>query len=780
MTAFTRAVLGSIAASLFIVDGAAYAQDVRLEEIIVTARKRQESLFDVPVAISAFTAGDIEAANITEFSQLRQFTPGFFVADATTLRADRASRNFIVRGMNVGGASFTASAAVLFIDGAPAASGDIGSFVDVERVEVLRGPQAAYFGRSTFTGAINVITKTPGNEWKGRVSAEAARFNTTSVDVSVEGPILEDKLSVRLSGLQSNKGGHYKNQANTSERLGDRDTQSFNISAFAQPTDELSVRLYASRFKFDDGHDARALFTLDQMNCDAGLGGGRPNWICGEIPQFPNRLLGFNTVVDQRFRDLVFRESLYAPNPKTDHAGLVKIEYDVHGIVSYNTPGGWSLEAITAHHKEESTLISDEDGRDTSNLPNPNFGRPGFNVRPTFNELVLIDRYAKDYSQDFKVNSPDSNRFRMTAGANYIYVNAILSWVTGDQLGGVRSPATSTGRSIVNTYGVFGGTYYDIAENLTVGAEARYQWDKVKSVSLPVSNVVLQRTFQSFSPRLTVEYKPQPELTLFALAARGYRPGTFNTQLVSLSPSQVQQLQNLTGAKLEVDEEHLDDYEIGAKYQFWDGRAQAQLTLYTGALNDQQVTTTGIVFDDRGIATSRTATSNIGKTNMKGVEFEGAAQFTDQLNMTASFAMNDTEIKEYFCQTCLATITGSGNVIGNRLPGAPKWTASATATYRDRLTGDYDWFARAEYAYEGKKYAFDENLAHTGDRQIVNVRAGIESDAVRFEGYVTNLFNDKSYKQAIRGTDRINGFRTTIIAELADRPVWGVRAAYDF
>lgn len=770
-----------IAAAALMIDGAlasAMAQDIRLEEIVVTARKREESLLDVPMAISAFTASDIEAGNITEFSQLRQFTPGFFVSDATTLRADRASRNFIVRGLNVGGASFTASAAVLFIDGAPAVSGDIGSFIDVERIEVLRGPQAAYFGRSTFTGAINVITKTPGNEWRGQVSAEAARFGTTAVDASVEGPLIDDKLSVRLSGLHSNKGGHYKNVANTSERLGERRTESFNLSAYVQPAERLSIRLYASRFKFDDGHDARALFTLDQMNCDAGLGRGRPNWICGELPRFPLGLLGFNTEVDARFRQLVFPLSYYG-KPKTDHAGLVKIEYDGHGIITYDTANNWSIEAITAFHKEESSLISDEDGRDTLNVPNPNFGRLP-NVRPYFNELVLIDRYARDFSQDIKVVTPQQDRFRATAGANYIHVNSILSWVTGDQIGGVRIPPTSTGRGIVDTYGLFGGAYYDFTEQFTLGVEARYQWDKVKSVSLPVSNIVLERTFKSFAPRITVEYKPQPEMTLFALAARGFRPGTFNTQLLSLTPSQIQQLQNLTGAKLEVDEEQLDDFEAGIKYRFWDERAQIALTVYTGTLKDQQVVTTGIVFDDRGVATSRTATSNIGKTRMSGVEFEGVAQASEQLNLSATFAVNDTTIKEYFCQTCLASITGSGNVIGNRLPGAPKYAGSATATYRDELTGDYDWFVRGEYTYEGSKFAFDENLAKTGDRQIVNVRGGIESDNIRFEAYVTNLFNNKAYKQAIRGTDRLNGFRQTIIAELPDRPVWGARIAYDF
>ena len=163
----------SIAATLSTagLENKAWGQEskVTIEEITVTARKRNESLLEVPLTVTAFTADDIGAKQIKELNDIVNYTPGFFYGTPTVGRNDRSNRRLLIRGMQVNTDVQTKQAVTVFIDGAPILGGDIGSTENAERIEVVKGPQSAYFGRATFAGAINLITKTPNKEFQGKV-----------------------------------------------------------------------------------------------------------------------------------------------------------------------------------------------------------------------------------------------------------------------------------------------------------------------------------------------------------------------------------------------------------------------------------------------------------------------------------------------------------------------------------------------------------------------------------------------------------------------------------
>ena len=166
--------------SLFVVD-VAEAQQLALEEITVTARKRDETLLDVPLSITALTAAQLDKYNLQSMEEMSRMTPGMFYTDfGGTGRQDRASSQYVVRGLSINNYSQSSAAAVLFIDGVPIYSGNTPGTLDIERIEVLKGPQTATFGRNTFSGAISVTTRDPGDEWSGRAVAEVRqlRFNT--------------------------------------------------------------------------------------------------------------------------------------------------------------------------------------------------------------------------------------------------------------------------------------------------------------------------------------------------------------------------------------------------------------------------------------------------------------------------------------------------------------------------------------------------------------------------------------------------------------------------
>ena len=185
------------------------AQAQLIEEITVTARKREENILDVPLAITALTSDDIEARGIGEFKDIIAFTPGFHFAEHSVGRADRSNRILVIRGMHISQENDHQQAATVFVDGAPMHGSVIAGLEDAERIEVVRGPQSAYFGRATLSGAVNFVTKTPGQESKGKLVTEFGKYGTKNIGLSFEGP-LNETTSYRVAISSQDTDGQYK------------------------------------------------------------------------------------------------------------------------------------------------------------------------------------------------------------------------------------------------------------------------------------------------------------------------------------------------------------------------------------------------------------------------------------------------------------------------------------------------------------------------------------------------------------------------------------------
>ena len=179
----------ALAASSGVAPRSAFAQTGGLEEITVTARKVEENLMQVPLSIAVVTAADLEKADIKDARDITPYTPGLWIEYNVS---SQTARSIFFRGDPL-------DAGLTFIDGAPYAGSSNPDLNSVERVEVLLGPQSVYFGRSTFTGAINYVTKDPGDTFKGQFSAEVSSFNSTNDIITLEGPIVADKLGIRIT-----------------------------------------------------------------------------------------------------------------------------------------------------------------------------------------------------------------------------------------------------------------------------------------------------------------------------------------------------------------------------------------------------------------------------------------------------------------------------------------------------------------------------------------------------------------------------------------------------
>ena len=263
----------SIAMVSFALPSSLYAQDgvLAIEEITVTARKKEESLADAPYTITALTSQQIELAGIKQLSDVVSYTPGFFYSDNNVGKNSRSHKRLIFRGMNPRTDIPTRQASTMFIDGAASVGAEFGGIENVERIEVLKGPQGAHFGRSTYTGAINIVTKDPGDEFSGRINLEAGDHGTTRAGIILEGP-LGDNLGYRLTTSTYDMDGMYDNANVEGQKLGEQSTDDVSLTVVFEPSDRFKVKARYHTWEDSDGPDAGTAYDYrsGHHNCSPG------------------------------------------------------------------------------------------------------------------------------------------------------------------------------------------------------------------------------------------------------------------------------------------------------------------------------------------------------------------------------------------------------------------------------------------------------------------------------------------------------------------------------
>ncbi|MDG2243226.1 MAG: TonB-dependent receptor, partial [Rhodospirillaceae bacterium] len=257
------------------------------------------------------------------------------------------------------------------------------------------------------------------------------------------------------------------------------------------------------------------------------------------------------------------------------------------------------------------------------------------------------------------------------------------------------------------------------------------------------------------------------------------RPGAFNSNLSpgALAPGVAEAVAAATGAGLEVDPETLDSFDVGIKSKFMDGRGTVTLTGYIGSIKDQQ-TPQSITLLQPSLFIG-TVLTNLGKTNMKGIEFETSFQVTDEFNVSASYSLNDTSIKRGD-DLSVVSIGASPNVTGNRLAQAPRTQGFINGTYTNALNSSMDWYAGADLIYVGGKYVTRANLLSTGSQYLLNARIGIDMADVRVELWGKNILGDETPDQAQKAFDYQTFTPTALNIALPKKTTYGLRVNYNF
>lgn len=710
------------------------ADSSALGEITVTARKRKENLLDVPVAISAMSSEKLDAMNIKTMEGIVANTPGMSLNNATSgaARSDRSKTAIIIRGMAPSVGNQTSST---FVNGVPISDGIVTAIFDYDHVEVLKGPQSAYFGRQTFGGAINLVTKEPTDTFTGDFSALGATGNYVDVSGAIGGPLIPGLLDFRVGGRYFSRDGTWDNAAEPGHTLGDQSTKSGTLSLKFTPSSDLTVKLFGAIAQDDDGPGATGVLEPGQANCTIG---GNP-YFCGTLPSLAAGQPSARTEITPGVAALIKDYSpLFSSKDNIDHFGMKRDTYQLSMGIEYNL-GFATLNSLTGYNQDKWTVLYQLNGRASP------YDAPitGFPYQDHTDWPLGIQHKQRDFSQEFRLTSDQNQPLRWMVGGSYLWQRGDERYMQLYYFSGLSAASSATNES--KTLGAFFGLAYDITDKITINAEGRYQSDKLISRDGDTYAIGYSKTYKNFMPRVSLEYHPSKDTMFYATYSKGVNPGLGKDPLLSVPADYVDDL-IARGVSHGVKPEKLDNYELGFKGKLFNGRLVVQGDVYYDIWSNKITESTILIPRESDTPLFVSVFTNLGKVILKGVELQATAEPVDGLIVDLAGAIADSNIRSGGCSFC-QIMTGDGNAKGNELPNTSKYTAQASLQYEAGFVPlpDFKWYGRAEFNYKSGMYESEGNYAKTQASKVVNFRAGLRSDKVSIEAFVTNAFNNKAY-----------------------------------
>ncbi|MBH0113352.1 TonB-dependent receptor [Novosphingobium sp. YJ-S2-02] len=805
--------------------------------IVVTARKREETLLETPIAITALSAEEIEQRGIKSINDVVLNTPGINVSNTNSGRNDRSFQQISLRGMTPSTTSSTLTAS--FLDGVPVASATaLMSITDPERIEVLKGPQNAYFGRNAFAGAINIVTKTPADEFGGAISAMVGTRDNFDISGALEGPLVDGVLGVRITGRSMSKSGSYVNQADPNQTLGDQKTDVGTIQFVFTPSSALTVKAMGMYSRDNDGPSAQGMVSAYELRSNNGAVNipyfsgsnagsvvvpGQANCMLNGLPYVCGAVPGLMAGPAQNTTsDALLGSILSDPTNRIDSNGigtrgygLRREYYHFHLGIDYELgDSGLTLSSLTGYNNEYYSELADLDNYDSVAFANSAAAFiPG--VRDYWSFPYLVERRNKDFSQELRLTFEDGGPLHAMFGASYLDTDVdsgLVSVFNYETYGVSPNAGALSPPQQVKTIGVFGSAAYDFTDALTLSVEGRWQRDKVyafaggrgltisddaaSNFNLPSGSFdpltsFYAKTFSNFLPRVILNYDVSPDMMVYASWSKAVNVsvGSFNTSFLSGTQAEFEAGQSI-GLGVIVQPEKLTNYEVGLKGSFLNGDLQVTSAFYLADWSNQH-NTRSVFFVDPAtdVVTIVTGVANSGKTRMTGFELDVLAEPFEGLSITASGAINSSSIRS-FSDPAITLRTGleGDEFRGNQLPLSSKYSANLGMMYTGQIP-DWDngsWFVRGDAGYKSKQYVDAGNLTWIKGRTQVNARVGFSYGDVTVEGFVTNLFKNKQYTSVAQNAllepsfflaAQSYGYLNLALPELR---TWGIKAGYKF
>jgi iron complex outermembrane receptor protein len=719
-----------------------------IEEIVVTAQKRTERLRDVPVAISVFSASSIDQTGVRELKDVADYIPNLQISEGNDFRSTVTIRGVGAQSRNIG---FDSRVGV-YLDGvyigmSPAINQEL---LNLERIEVLRGPQGTLFGKNTVAGAINLITKKPDDDLRGLASIDVGNLNYREIKGFVNLPV-SDSVSTAFSVAKTDRDGYVENII-TGNDLNERD-----------------VLAYRAQLRIDANDRFEINASFDGLNSDSLILVGDP--LTDMLAMQPVQIAPEMGVVAFNFD----------PSDERDvYGGALDLAYDL--------ANGHTVKSITGYRTTDAIYTNATD------------------YSPV--DIVSIE-YSDEYevlSQEFQFISSADSAFNYTAGLYYyrqdaktnrdvvlgsdfvdsfigpLYAagafaavlppglpNALVSQLVG--FGPPLSKVYNQGEVQTTSYAAYFNGAYEMTDKWKLGFGARWSTED-KDVNwlldgrnsgifnigstgadpLNPSPLINDRTDNFFAPAVSLTYALSEESNVYVRYAAGYKSGGFNLDYINEDELAANQ-------GLDFDKETVDSYEIGLKSSYLDGRLLMNLAAFIANYDDYQVNQ----FVDLGGGRTSIRINNAAKVETMGFEAETTFRLTEDFTLQASLGLLEAEFDSF---------PGGGSAgadaSGNKLTNAPETSfALAGIWYRELPALQSTLLLRGDVTHTGEFFTTADNQTETPylsafpgtipygqieERTEVNARIGLMSDNETWEVYAwgQNLTDETDPQDELR------------------------------
>lgn len=749
--------IGLLAAAVStVVQAQSSEQTFAIEEIVVTAQKREQSLQDVPIALSAFGSDSIKQLGASDFKGLTAVTPGFSVSGGSGAFPSPYIRGI---GSNVTSVGSDPSIGV-YIDGVYASrkGGALSDLMDIERVEVLKGPQGTLFGRNSIGGAISIVTAAPENELKGMVGAELGKYNSRALKGMVNVPLVDDTLLLRASASVRKRDGWQENVPGGPD--GDnRDRANGRVKLAWLVSDSVEVE-FSSTWNRTDEVSTYAEAVVSDPSIIGGLPVGNLAQISDDKKAGNANLNPWGLASDRTPLVPIFERSLSGQ--------ALNVTWDMNDALT--------LTSLTSYRTYETSASREYDG--TEYLI-------GNNEISTENNDTL--------SQEFRLNGAGDNSDWFVGvsatkeAADMRFMVGLLDFLGAN--GGQPFYEDSFVKADTESYALYGDYTWHATDHLNITVGARYSYDD-KSIDYDNPAQIngaaglgglgffmatpsqfldangnpnateLSESWTDFSPRLVIDYALDNDVMLYASVAQGYKSGGFNTY-----PSVVQDSTNpnflmvLPESTASVDPETTVNLELGVKSTWLDGRLTVNASAYAMDYDDLQVEV---------VSGQVVQLANAGKASSRGVEVEVKYHLTPNLKIMSNVAWMDTEYDEF--------VRGGVDYAGTPLRFSPEWTGSLGIDYSVQLADLGELRTFVNYSYKD-----DHLLSETyeeGSYNLLSARVSFLSmdGAWELSAFGNNL-TDESYLSNY--VETLNGFGFTS-ANRNQPKTYGAELIYNF
>lgn len=687
-------------------------------DIIVTARRVAENLQDVPVAVTAFGGAALAQRGVDTLDQVAKFTPNIRFDGAAALSGGNYNPTVFIRGVGQNDfAIFSDPGVGFYVDDVYYARsvGGVLDAIDLESVQVLRGPQGTLFGKNTIGGAVLVTTGTPDlTDMSGKIEGTYGRFDRMDLKGYINVPLIADKVALRISAATINRDGYVKRLVDGSD-LGNRSSNTVRAKLRIKPSEALTIDL-AGDYTRAREHSAPSKL----------LAVGNAPGITG-IPFLVNynRFVAPSRGVVAPNGQPTLNPSFITDDPFTTYAtGENRNDLDLwgtQGIVRYDL-GDAEVKSITAYRDLKA-----------------GFNRDGDNTPFTFRETANDDKQWQ-FSQEFQIaGQAIGDRLSYVLGAYYLKEKA-SDIARADLALGLQAPAAPPPftpavfiRNYTDNYSLaaYGQVTFKVTDWFGIEAGGRYSKDHKKFTSINVRqrdlvefvNVTVQDSWKDFTPHVGVNFKPSRDVLIYGSYSKGFKQGGFNGRPL-VSAAEVTAYQPET----------LDTYEAGIKTTLLDNTLTANLAYFHSKYKNIQLTVN---------QTPNNFVANAAAGKIDGMELELVARPASWFTANAAIGYLDARY----------TSVGDGLGLTQTLPitlnsgfvKAPKWTATAGAEARHEfgngsratLRGDVTMYSRIYHDVANSPIITDDGYA------LVNARLSylLPGGAVEVAVFGSNLTN---------------------------------------